>query len=101
MVVDEVSYRAIEIGKYFRNLSWWSWMLLRRKNNVRTIIVTAYCPTVSANAGGAYSQQIEAFKMMEIQNNPRTQFWIDLNTEIAKYINQGEHLLLMGDCNSE
>ena len=38
---------------------------------------------------------------MKIQNDPRTQFWVDLNTEISKRIHQGEQIILMGDYNSE
>ena len=38
---------------------------------------------------------------MEIQNDPRNQFWIDLNTEITKWMDQVEQLILMGDWNSK
>ena len=45
--------------------------------------ITSYCPTVSARAGGAYSQKLEAVTIMKIKNDTRTQFWIDFNTEIS------------------
>ena len=38
---------------------------------------------------------------MKIQNYPRTQFWIDLNKEISKWIHEGEQIILMGVWNSE
>ena len=38
---------------------------------------------------------------MIIQNYPRTQFWIDFNTDIAKFKYQEEQLILMGGWNSE
>ena len=38
---------------------------------------------------------------MKIQNDPRNQLWIDLNTQIAKWVDQGEQLILVGDWNSE
>ena len=38
---------------------------------------------------------------MKIQNNPRTQFLIEVNTEISKWIHQGEQIIIMGDWNSE
>ena len=38
---------------------------------------------------------------MKIQNDPRNQFWIDLNTQIEKWMDQGEQLILVGDWNSE
>ena len=59
MAVDEVSCRVIKTGQEFRNMGCWSWMLLQVKKNVRTRIITAYWPTVSASAGGAYIQQLE------------------------------------------
>ena len=59
-------------------------MLLQVKNNIITIIITAYCPIVSSGVGGAYSQQLESIVIMKIENYPRTQFWIDLNKEISK-----------------
>ena len=101
IAVDEVSCRAIAISQEFRNLHRWSWMLQRGKKNVITIIVTAYYPKASSIIGGTYSQQLEALKIMKIQNYLRNQFLIDLNTEIAKWMDQGEQLILMGDLNSE
>ena len=38
---------------------------------------------------------------MKIRNDPITQFWIDLNTDILKWIHQGEQIITMGDWNSE
>ena len=90
MVVDKVSRRLIAKGQYFRNLGRWSWMLPQGNNSIRTIIITTYWPVVSASVRGAYSQQLEALAIMKIQNDPRTQFWIDLNTKIYKWIHQGE-----------
>ena len=56
---------------------------------------------VSASSGGAYSKQLEALTIMKIQNDPMTQFWIDPNTKIAKWMDQGEQLIIMRDRNSE
>ena len=38
---------------------------------------------------------------MKIQNDPKNQLWIDLNTQIEKCMDQGEQLILVGDWNSE
>ena len=38
---------------------------------------------------------------MEIQDDPRNQFWIDLNKDISKYTHQGEQIVLMGNWNSK
>ena len=64
-------------------------------------IITAYFPTSSDSAGGAYSQQLEALAIMEIQNDPINQFWIYRNKEISKWTHQGEQIILMGYWNSE
>ena len=90
MEIDKVSCRAISTGQEFRNPGRWSWMLMQDKNNIITRTITTYSPTSSANGGGAYSQQLEALAIMKIQNDPRTQFWIDLNKVISKLIHQGE-----------
>ena len=66
-----------------------------------TRIVTSYWPTASASVIGAYIQQLEPLTIMKIQNDPRTQFWIDLNEDISKWIHQGEKIVIMGDWNSE
>ena len=55
----------------------------------RTRIITEYCPTASASAGGAYNQQLESLAIMEIQNYPITKSWIDINKEISKWTHQG------------
>ena len=57
VAIDEVSYRVIATGQEFSNLGHLSWVMLRGKKNVRTRIINAYFPTVSASAGGSYIQQ--------------------------------------------
>ena len=52
ILMDEVSCREIAISQELQNLGRWSWKILWGKNNVRTITITVYCPTVSAGAGG-------------------------------------------------
>ena len=61
-------------------------MILRGKNNVKTIIVTAYFPKISTIAGVPYSQKLEALAIMKVRIDPRTKFWIELNTEIVKWV---------------
>ena len=101
MAVYKVTCIAIAISQEFRSLSCLLWMLLRGNNNVRPRIITAYCPTGSASAGGAYSQQLEPLTIMKIQSDPMTQFWIDPNKETVKNMDQGKQLILMGDWNRE
>ena len=101
MAVDELSRRLIATCQEFRNLGRWSWMLPQGNNSIRTIIITTYWPVVSASVRGAYSQQLEALAIMKIQNDPSNQFWIDLNTEILKWIHQGEQIIIMGDWDIE
>ena len=38
---------------------------------------------------------------MKTQNDPRTQLWIDLNTEISKWMDHRVKIILLGDWNSE
>ena len=46
---------------------------------MRTRTIPAYYPTESTSTGGAYRQHLEALVIMKIKNDPRIQFWIDLN----------------------
>ena len=64
---------------------------------MRNIITAACFPTASTSAVIAYSQQLEALAIMEIKNDPRTQFLIDLNKYISKWTHQGEQIILIGD----
>ena len=38
---------------------------------------------------------------MNIQNDPRNQFLININREISKWTHQGEQIIFMGDWNSK
>ena len=38
---------------------------------------------------------------MKIENGLRTQFWMDLNKDISKWIHQGEQIILMDEWNIE
>ena len=58
MALYELSCRVIVTGQEFRNLSRWSWMMRQGKKTLITRIIITYCPTVSAIAGGSYSQQL-------------------------------------------
>ena len=100
MVVDEVSCRVIVKVQELRNLGCWSWILLRVNKNIGTIIVTAYCSTLCASAGGAYSQQLKSLKIVKI-HGPRPQFGIYLNTKISKWIHEVKQIILLVDWNSE
>ena len=75
--------------------------MLQAKINLRIGIIATYCPTVSGSAGGSHSQKFQAFAIMKIQNNPRNLFWININTDIWKWIHQGEQIILLGEWNSE
>ena len=44
---------------------------------------------VSSSAGGAYIQELEALVIMKVQNYLKTQLWIELNTNIAKWMDKG------------
>ena len=72
-------------------------MMMRGRENVITRMITAYFPTVSVSTGGVYSKKLEDLTIMKIQNDPRTQLWIDLTTKIAKWVCQGEQLIVLGE----
>ena len=65
--------------------------------NVKNIIITTNCPTVSASTGVSYIKQLEALTISKIKNDSRTQYLIDINTEIFRWIHQREKNIIMGE----
>ena len=63
ITANEVACRVIEFDNDFRHLGRWSTTLLQGKGNIRTRIVTAYCPVKSYNVGGTYAQQLQGLAL--------------------------------------
>ena len=107
MAMDDMVFRCGEQGNDSRGLGRWSYITLQGKNNLKTTIITCYCPVRSTTCpGSAYSQQLlyMSRNSAEIPENcqcPRQLFGIDLALFLEQRTQQGHQILLMGDFNSE
>lgn len=79
----------------------WSWLLLEGYNDRKVRVVSAYnpCRTRSTQFATVYSQQRRYFLSKHMDVCPRQQFRLDLCRLCTKWINQGELIILMIDCN--
>jgi len=110
---DEMAFRVRKRGEDARGLGRWSWQELQGINDLKTTIVTPYCPVVSSNPGGCYSQHLRYMAQHANDENgsehavpeaitcPRALFGHDLQRFLEGRIDQGHQIVLMGDFNSE
>ena len=79
----------------------WSWLQLEGHNNRRIQVISAYnpCRTNTFQFATVYSQQKRSFLSRFQDVCPRRQFRIDLCAQYQRWINNGEHIILLIDCN--
>ena len=101
IAMDKLAHCYFKPSSDFRNLGRWASMTFRGKEGKITRIVSCYCPVKPStfHAGSVYTQHVEAFQKIGIHRCPREQFWLDLNTAIAKWTEDNETLIIMGDFN--
>ena len=98
----EAIARECERGSDFRNLGQWVWQKYRGKNNKILRVVTAYPPNPSCGLYTVYAQHRAHFnEINKTMWEPRAQFLVDLQSEIHKWQNQKEQVVLMMDCNED
>jgi len=101
LAINKIAYSIRSVAEDPRKLGRWTSMLLNGKNQHASRIVCAYCPCISNGPTSAYALQTVALSQLGILTCPRAQFWEDLKTSIMEWQSQGEHVILMGDWNSE
>ena len=101
LAIDKMAHCYFKAAKDFRQLGRWSSMTFRGKGGKITRVVSCYCPVKpsSFHAGSVYTQHVEALQKSGIHRCPREQFWIDLKAAIAKWTEDDETLVVMGDFN--
>ena len=57
-VLNDSVFRICNQGQDERKLGRWSFISFNGKNNLKTTVLTCYCPVRSPNPGSAYSQQL-------------------------------------------
>ena len=79
----------------------WSWLQLEGHNNHRIRVISAYnpCRTSTKQFATVYAQHKRYFLSKYKDVCPRQQFRIDLCNQCKKWIDNGELIILLIDCN--
>jgi endonuclease/exonuclease/phosphatase family metal-dependent hydrolase len=100
MCMNRMAARVFETGQDPSGMGRWTWMRLRGKGmNLR--IVSVYRPCDSSGPTSVAGQQRTILLEEDIQDNPRKVFLEDLAIEASEWIEQGDHLIILGDFNED
>jgi hypothetical protein len=97
------AYRVIKSGRDPSNLRRWVWTKYRGKDNRIFRVFTGYRPCKKTTAGvfNVYAQHRHFYNSHGQNKEPRETMLIDLQHEIRLCVNDGEHVVLMMDCNED
>ena len=101
---SDTVFRISEQGADSRKLGRWSYVVFTGKNNIKTILITCYCPVKGTSPGSAYSQQLTYMarnkdKFPPNITCPRQLFGHDLSEFISSKQDQYQ-IIVAGDFNS-
>jgi hypothetical protein len=100
--INNTAHRVIAKGYDNSHLGRWSWTTLRRKNEYKLTIITAYRPSPpSAGVMGAYAQHSKYFNSISHNTYLREAFIQDLRQEIERFQELGHHIIVMLDGNKD
>ena len=78
----------------------WTWATIRGKHESNTMIISAYRPVPSGNAGLVKAQQLQYMRTKNIMNiDPIQKYDQDLKELIQEKLLNGHKIILMGDFN--
>ena len=79
------------------------WQKFQGKQNKTLRVITAYRPVEPKTNGPfkVFAQHQTYFNQSGRRTNPREAILIDLQADICKWIKDGEHIILMMDCNED
>ena len=97
--VNAARRRIVGCGTDYRKLGRWAWTKYQGKGQVTTRVITAYRPGSNAGAHTVYSQQRSYFDARKDSRAPREIMLDELSSEIDKWQQEGENIILMIDAN--
>lgn len=99
--IDKPAHRIIDTGLDPTGLGRWVWQRYRGKHNVTLRVICAYRPCIPSTAGPntTYSQQERYFDATKDKRCPRDAILEDLSTEIKKWQEDNDQIIMMMDCN--
>jgi hypothetical protein len=99
------SFREWITTELFDGLGQWVWTLYPGKDNHCLRVFTAYWPCYKGSKGleNVHAQHHNYYNTHFPQQNkmPREEIMINLTMEVEKWIQAGEHVILMMDCNED
>ncbi len=98
--IDNAAHRAVDKGMDASKLGRWVWTRYRGKNNQTLRIVVAYRPNPPGGPFTVYAQHNTYFNSIGQPQCPRKAFLTDLRTDLQKFMEEGDHIILMIDGNS-
>lgn len=98
--INKATHRAIEKGQDPSNLGRWSWTRYKGKGNHTLTILVAYRPNPPQGPHTVYTQHNAYFHSINRNICPRRAFVVDLIEELIRIKEQGDHILLLIDGNS-
>lgn len=101
LAINRIAFSITSTDGDPRKLGRWTSMLFKGKDQKKCRIICAYCPCVSTGPKSTYALQTIGLAQGNILECPRKQFWVDLKAYIEQCISNEEHLVIMGDWNSE
>lgn len=92
----DLALQIIDTGYDPHRMGKWSWALFCGKNNVKIRLVSIYRATKPQEGGlrKAYCQQQQALLKLGITESPDSQFWNDLWSDVEKWTENGDQLVL-------
>jgi exonuclease III len=98
--INKAAHRACEKGCDGSNLGRWVWTRYKGWGNQSLCIITAYRPNPPQGPFSVYAQHNAHFNSIRRDISPRQAFICDLILEIQKFLDLGDHLILMLNGNS-
>jgi len=99
--IDKAAHRVIGKGCDESNLGRWCWSRYQGKGNQTLRIITAYRPNPPQGPYTVYAQQNAFFHTIGRDICPRQAFLADLTEDITKFMEEGDHIILTIDGNSD
>ena len=90
---------VIDQGKDFRGLGRWAWLRFRGHHQHTTRVILAYRCGYIAGENTVFSQQRRFFDFLKDGRHPRNIMVDDLLSEITKWQEEGDRIILMIDAN--
>jgi hypothetical protein len=101
MATDDESKRVTNYGIDPSGLGRWSWIKLAGREQHALIVVSAYRPVQAIGPNTVYSQHQRFLHQKGNDGDPREIFYHDLKTEIQKWKDEGNHIIVGIDANED